>query len=77
MALATGVEARMIEAEAALKKSDATTYLAKLNDARATVTGLTRSPTRARRPRARTSSSASGPSGSGAPRTGSAICVAS
>jgi hypothetical protein len=41
MPLATGVEARMIEAEAALKKSDVTTYLAKLNDARATVTGLT------------------------------------
>jgi len=41
MALATGVEARMIEAEAALKKGDATTYLAKLNDARTTVTALT------------------------------------
>jgi hypothetical protein len=41
MPLATGVEARMIEAEAALKKGDVTTYLAKLNDARTTVTGLT------------------------------------
>ena len=41
MPLATGIEARMIEAEAALKKGDATTYLAKLNDARATVSGLT------------------------------------
>jgi hypothetical protein len=41
MPLATGVEARMIEAEAALKKGDATTYLAKLNDARTTVSGLT------------------------------------
>ena len=42
--LATGIEARMIEAEAALKKGDATTYLAKLNDARtlhATLTPLT------------------------------------
>lgn len=41
--LATGIEARMIEAEAALKKGDATTYLAKLNDARtlhATLTPL-------------------------------------
>jgi hypothetical protein len=41
MALATGVEARMIEAEAALKKSDAATYLAKLNDARTLVSALT------------------------------------
>ena len=44
MPLATGVEARMIEAEAALKKGDAATYLAKLNDARtlqATLTPLT------------------------------------
>jgi len=41
MPLATGVEARMIEAEVALQKGDATTYLAKLNDARTTVTGLT------------------------------------
>jgi starch-binding outer membrane protein, SusD/RagB family len=39
--LASGVEARLIEAEAALKKGDATTFLAKLNDARTTVTGLT------------------------------------
>ena len=39
--LATGVEARLIEAEAALKRGDATTYLAKLNDARSTVAGLT------------------------------------
>jgi hypothetical protein len=39
--LATGVEARLIEAEAALKKGDATTYLAKLNAARATVSALT------------------------------------
>jgi hypothetical protein len=41
MTLASGVEARMIEAEAALKKNDATTYLAKLNDARTLVSGLT------------------------------------
>lgn len=39
--LATGVEARLIEAEAALKRGDATTYLAKLNDARSTVASLT------------------------------------
>ena len=39
--LATGVEARLIEAEAALKRGDAATWLAKLNDARATVSGLT------------------------------------
>jgi len=39
--LASGVEARMIEAEAALKKGNAATYVAKLNEARATVTGLT------------------------------------
>jgi len=39
--LATGVEARLIEAEAALKKGDATTYLAKLNAARTTVSSLT------------------------------------
>jgi hypothetical protein len=40
--LATGVEARLIEAEAALKTGNATTYLAKVNDARASggVTGL-------------------------------------
>jgi starch-binding outer membrane protein, SusD/RagB family len=41
MTLASGVEARLIEAEAALRKADAATYLAKLNDARTTVTGLT------------------------------------
>ena len=39
--IATGVEARMIEAEAALKKGDATTWLAKLNEARATIPALT------------------------------------
>ena len=39
--LATGVEARLIEAEAALQRGDATTYLAKMNEARATVPGLT------------------------------------
>jgi hypothetical protein len=38
---ASGIEARMIEAEAALANNDATTWLAKLNAARATVTGLT------------------------------------
>jgi hypothetical protein len=37
---ATGVEARLIEAEAALKAGDATTWLAKLNAARATKSGL-------------------------------------
>ena len=41
MPLATGVEARLIEAEAALKKGDATTYLAKMNDARTIVSALT------------------------------------
>jgi hypothetical protein len=43
IALATGVEARLIEAEAALKAGNAATYLTKVNDARAggTVTGLT------------------------------------
>jgi hypothetical protein len=41
MSLATGVEARLIEAEAALKKNDVATYLAKMNDARTTVSGLT------------------------------------
>jgi hypothetical protein len=41
MPLATGIEARMIEAEVALSKGDATTYLAKLNDARTLVSGLT------------------------------------
>lgn len=40
IALASGIEARMIEAEAALAKGDVTTYLAKLNDARTTVAGL-------------------------------------
>ena len=39
--LATGVEARLIEAEAALKRGDATAYLAKMNDARTTVSALT------------------------------------
>jgi hypothetical protein len=41
--LATGVEARLIEAENALKANDAVTYLAKLNDARANggIAGLT------------------------------------
>jgi hypothetical protein len=38
--LATGIEARLIEAEAALRASDAVTYLAKINEARATRTGL-------------------------------------
>ena len=37
---ATGIEARLIEAEAALKAGDATTWLAKLNAARATRPGL-------------------------------------
>ena len=37
---ASGIEARMIEAEAALAGGDATTWLAKLNGARATVVGL-------------------------------------
>ncbi|MEO6446332.1 MAG: hypothetical protein ABIZ91_19970 [Gemmatimonadaceae bacterium] len=40
MALATGVEARLIEAEAALQKNDVTTYLAKLNEARTALAGL-------------------------------------
>lgn len=39
--MASGIEARLIEAEAALKVDDATTYLAKLNAARATRTDLT------------------------------------
>ncbi len=38
--IASGIEARLIEAEAALRASDATTYLAKLNAARATRTDL-------------------------------------
>jgi starch-binding outer membrane protein, SusD/RagB family len=37
----SGIEARMIEAEAALRASDVPTFLAKLNEARATVAGLT------------------------------------
>ena len=43
VALATGVEARLIEAEAALKAGNAATWLSKVNDARAngTVSGLT------------------------------------
>ena len=40
VAVATGVEARLIEAEAALKAGNPGTWLAKLNEARATVTGL-------------------------------------
>jgi hypothetical protein len=39
--MASGIEARLIEAEAALKADDVTTYLAKLNAARATRTDLT------------------------------------
>jgi len=42
--LATGIEARLIEAEAALKAGDATTWLAKLNEARATGLGGTLAP---------------------------------
>lgn len=38
--LADGIEARLIEAEAALKAGDAGTWLAKHNEVRATVTGL-------------------------------------
>jgi hypothetical protein len=38
--VASGIEARLIEAEAALRTGDATTYLAKLNAARATRTDL-------------------------------------
>lgn len=38
--VASGIEARLIEAEAALRAGDATTWLAKLNVARATMTGL-------------------------------------
>ena len=41
VSIASGIEARMIEAEAALKINDVGTWLAKLNIARATVTGLT------------------------------------
>lgn len=39
--LATGIEARLIEAEALLANNDVTGWLGKLNAARATVTGLT------------------------------------
>ena len=39
--LATGIEARLIEAEALLANNDVTGWLAKLNAARATLTGLT------------------------------------
>ncbi len=38
--VASGIEARLIEAEAALQANDAATFLAKLNVARATKTGL-------------------------------------
>ena len=38
--MVTGIEARVIEAEAALQGSNLTLWLQKLNDARATVTGL-------------------------------------
>ena len=41
VAIITGVEARMIEAEAQLRAGDTTASLATLNTARATVTGLT------------------------------------
>jgi SusD/RagB-like outer membrane lipoprotein len=40
VALASGVEARLIEAEAALRAGDAVTYLTKINEARATRAGL-------------------------------------
>ena len=40
VAMVTGVEARLIEAEAALRAGNPTTWLQKLNDARATVAGL-------------------------------------
>jgi hypothetical protein len=40
MAIISGVEARLIEAEAALKAGNTTTWLAKLNELRARVTGL-------------------------------------
>jgi hypothetical protein len=40
VALATGVEARMIEAEAALRAGASAAFLAHLNEARTTVTGL-------------------------------------
>ncbi len=38
--VASGIEARLIEAEAALRTGDATTWLSKLNEARATMAGL-------------------------------------
>lgn len=38
--IANGIEARMIEAEVALKNNDVVTWLARLNTARTTVTGL-------------------------------------
>lgn len=41
IALATGVEARLIEAEAALRAGNTVTFLTKINDARATRTDLT------------------------------------
>jgi hypothetical protein len=37
---ASGIEARLIEAEAALRAGDVTTYLARVNEARATMTAL-------------------------------------
>ncbi len=40
VSMATGVEARLIEAEAALQVNDTTTWLNRLNTARATVSGL-------------------------------------
>lgn len=40
VAVATGIEARLIEAEAALRADDIPTFLSKLNTARATRTGL-------------------------------------
>jgi len=40
MPLATGLEARLIEAEAALRRNDLATFLAKHNELRARVTGL-------------------------------------
>jgi starch-binding outer membrane protein, SusD/RagB family len=40
VAVATGIEARLIEAEAALQAGDVTTFLARLNTARATRAGL-------------------------------------
>jgi starch-binding outer membrane protein, SusD/RagB family len=40
VAMVTGIEARLIEAEAALQASNPTLWLSKLNEARTTVTGL-------------------------------------